>query len=324
MEQGRYIEIEVPEGKERERLDKFLTHYLKNVSRARLQKLIQAEKVLVDGTPAKASYLVSPFEKIELYIPRAERTDIQPEAIPLNVVYEDEHLLVLNKEAGMVVHPAFGNYRGTLVNALLHHCGDLSSVGGRQRPGIVHRLDKDTSGLLVVAKNDLAHHHLAKQFSQKSAEREYHALVWGHFKKRTGRIETYIGRSTRDPTRMTVQKDGKLAVTNYQVLEELPLLSYIKLMLETGRTHQIRVHLAHVQHPVFGDLTYGGRNRQLGALSNQDRQFAAELLHMMPRQALHAKTLGFVHPATEEFMLFDSELPGDMKQLLAHLRSRKS
>jgi 23S rRNA pseudouridine1911/1915/1917 synthase len=324
MEEEKHIEVIIPANKEKERLDKFLTQYIGNVSRARLQKLIDEGNVLVNGRPAKASHLILPYEKIEICIPKPQKIDILPENIPLNILYEDKHLLVLNKEAGTVVHPAFANYSGTLVNALLYHCGELSSIGGKQRPGIVHRLDKDTSGLMVVAKDDETHRDLSRQFSEKQTEREYRAVVWGHFKKRKGRIESYIARSPKDRTRMTVQKTGKLAVTNYEVLEEMLLFSYVKLNLKTGRTHQIRVHLSYQGHPVFGDMTYGGRNRQLGALSNKQRQFAVELLQQMKRQALHAKTLGFTHPIKNEFMRFDSELPEDMQLLLKRIRMKDS
>ncbi|RMD87593.1 MAG: RluA family pseudouridine synthase [Calditrichaeota bacterium] len=322
MEQAeQFLEFKVPTNQGKQRLDKYLTQILGSVSRARLQKLIEEGKVLVNGRPAKASHLIMPDELIEITIPKPKKVDIEPENIPLNILYEDEHLLVLNKEAGMVVHPAFANYTGTLVNALLYHCGDLSSVGGRQRPGIVHRLDKDTSGLMVIAKDDLAHQELSRQFSQKIIEREYWAIAWGHFDKKQGRIETYLARSPKDRKKISVQPQGKLAITNYEVLEELPLVSLVKLRLETGRTHQIRVHLSYIGHPVFGDPVYGGRNRQLGSLSNKQRQLAAELLEMMHRQALHAKTLGFYHPVSGEFMRFDSELPSDMQQILEHLRN---
>jgi 23S rRNA pseudouridine1911/1915/1917 synthase len=319
MDEEKFIEVVVPPNKEKQRLDTFLTQVLGTVSRSRVQKVIAEGKVTVNGAPAKSSHLIAPLEKIAICVPRPPKVDVLPENIPLDILYEDEHLLVLNKPAGLVVHPAFGNWSGTLVNALLYRCGDLSSIGGRQRPGIVHRLDKDTSGLMVVAKNDFAHHHLSRQFSEKRTEREYWALAWGRFKKRRGQISTYLARSPKDRTRIAVRPEGKIAITHYEVIEELALLTLVKLKLETGRTHQIRVHLSHISHPVFGDLTYGGRNRQLGALSNQQRQLAAVLLDMMPRQALHAKTLGFVHPVKNELLRFDSELPDDMKQLLTRL-----
>ncbi|RMF69801.1 MAG: RluA family pseudouridine synthase [Calditrichaeota bacterium] len=321
MHEEQHFEVIVPARKERERLDKFLTQKFQNLSRARLQKLIDEGLVLVNGEPAKASHLVSPNEKIHLTIPRPQKVDILPEDIPLDILYEDDHLLVVNKPAGMVVHPAFANYTGTLVNALLHHCGNLSSVGGRQRPGIVHRLDKNTSGVMVVAKDDLTHRELSRQFSEKTTEREYWAIAWGRFRKRSGRIETYLARSPKDRTRMTVQSTGKLAITNYVVLETFPLLSLVRLNLETGRTHQIRVHLTYIGHPVFGDREYGGRNRQLGSLSTREREQAAALLQLIERQALHARLLGFRHPITGETMRFETDLPEDMQLLLRRLRT---
>lgn len=323
MNEEKYLELVVPPKQGRERLDKFLTRKLKSVSRARLQKLIAEGYVLVDGMPAKASHPISPDEKIEITIPKPKKIDILPEKLPLDIIYEDDDLIVLNKPAGMVVHPAFANYTGTLVNALLYHCGNLSSIGGRQRPGIVHRLDKETSGLMVVAKNDVTHQGLSRQFSEKTTEREYCAVAWGKFKKRKGRIETHLARSPKDRTRITVQPSGRVAITNYQVLETHWLHSLVSLRLETGRTHQIRVHLSFIGHPVFGDATYGGRNRQIGGLSNKERAFAVELLQMMPRQALHAKSLGFVHPRKNEFVRFESELPQDMKLLLERIRTEK-
>jgi len=317
----RRLKIIVPPGQSKVRLDKFLVDHMEGVSRSRLQKLLDAGKVTVDGKPAKAHHPVRPSENIEVILPAPKKLEIRPENIPLNIVYEDEHLLVVNKPAGMVVHPAFAAYSGTLVNALLYHCHNLSGIGGVQRPGLVHRLDKDTSGLLVVAKDDATHQHLSEQFRQRTVEREYWAVVWGHFRKKTGRIETPIGRSPKDRTRMTVLKEGKQAITEYEVLEEFLLTSLVRVKLETGRTHQIRVHFAHTGHPVFGDPTYGGRNRQLGGLSAPQREWVVPILENMPRQALHAKTLGFTHPITGQKMFFDSELPDEMHQVLQQLRS---
>ncbi len=317
------FEIVVPPNQTKERLDKFLSRFIGQYSRARLQKAIAEGLVLVDDVPAKASHIVRPRQKIDVCIPKPGKVDILPEAIPLHILYEDEHLLVLNKQAGMVVHPAFANYTGTLVNALLHYCGDLSAVGGRQRPGIVHRLDKDTSGIMVVAKNDHAHHHLSAQFKAKTTERLYWAIVWHRFRKRSGRIETKIARSPKNRKRMTIQPQGKLAITNYRVLDTFRNHSLVELKLETGRTHQIRVHLSFLGHPVFGDYEYGGRSRQMAALSRSDTQTAAELLDIMPRQALHAKVLGFSHPITDEAMQFDSDLPQDMQLLLDRLRNQR-
>ncbi len=240
---------------------------------------------------------------------RPPRTDAQPEDIPLDIVYEDDQLLIVNKHAGMVTHPAFSNYTGTLVNALLHHCNALSKVNSETRPGIVHRLDKDTTGLMVVAKNDIAHHFLAKQFSRRTIEREYWAIVWGTFERRKGTIDAALGRS----------KKGKTAVTDYEVIKEFEYLSLIRLKLRTGRTHQIRVHLAHVGHPVFGDPTYGGRSHVWGGLEGKKAQQAINLLKLISRQALHAKTIGFLHPSTKQQVKFDSELPADMQEVLNRL-----
>jgi len=320
MHEEKHIEIVIPANHERVRLDKYLVQQVGSLSRARLQRLIAAGLIHVDGEAVKASHLVSPGETISVLVPKPEKVDILPEQIPLNILHEDDALIVLNKPAGMVVHPAFSNYTGTLVNALLHHCGELSSVGGRQRPGIVHRLDKDTSGVMVVAKNDHAHGHLSQQFREKTTERIYHAICWGRFRKRSGRIETFLARSPKDRRRMSVRPQGKSAVTHYQAIETFGLHSLVQLRLETGRTHQIRVHMAYMGHPVFGDGEYGGRNRQLGALSTKQRLFASELLELMPRQSLHAKTLGFVHPTTNEFLQFETDLPEDMQRLLDRLR----
>ncbi len=318
----RLFEVVVPGNTARERLDKFLTRFIGVFSRARLQKAIAEGLVLVDGQPVRASHLVQPDQRIEVCIPPPKKVEILAEDIPLDILYEDPHLLVVNKAAGMVVHPAFANTTGTLVNALMHHCGDLSSVGGRQRPGIVHRLDKDTSGLLVVAKSDIAHQGLSAQFKAHTVERLYWAISWHPFQEPEGRIETCIARSQGNRKRMSVQSEGKVAVTNYRLLEGFKLLSLVQLKLETGRTHQIRVHLTYIGHPVFGDQEYAGRNRQLGGLSRAQTRIAGELLGLIDRQALHAKTLGFTHPVSGEHLRFDSEVPPDMQLLLQRLRSQ--
>jgi 23S rRNA pseudouridine1911/1915/1917 synthase len=240
----------------------------------------------------------------------------------LCIVYEDEYLAVIDKPAGMVVHPAVANYTGTLANALLFHFDQLSASGGADRPGIVHRLDKETSGLLVVAKHDQTHAALSEQFREKSAEREYYAVAWGKFRPRNGRVESFLKRSEKDRTRIVINKsEGRWAVTNYETLEEFVFASLVRLRLETGRTHQIRAHLSHLGHPVFGDAIYGGRSRPAASLSNKEqREFASKLLQMMPRQALHARVLGFIHPRTGEKMHFESPLPDDFQQLLDSLR----
>ncbi len=323
MHEEHHFEVVIPPNHERIRLDKYLVHQVGSLSRARLQRLISEGMIQVDGKSVKTSHLISPGEKITVVVPKPVKVDISPEKIPLDILYEDDDLIVLNKPAGMVVHPAFGNHTGTLVNALLHHCGDLSAIGGRQRPGIVHRLDKDTSGVMVVAKNDHAHHCLSQQFRAKTTERIYYAIAWGRFKKRSGQIKTYISRSPKERKKMSVQLTGKEAITNYEAIEAFHLHSLVRLRLGTGRTHQIRVHLSYVGHPVMGDAVYAGRNRQLGSLSTKDRLYASELLEMMQRQALHAKKLGFTHPTKNEFLHFESNLPDDMQHLLERLHREK-
>ncbi|NOZ62570.1 MAG: RluA family pseudouridine synthase [Calditrichaeota bacterium] len=315
------FKISVPAEQERERLDQFLAERMEKISRAQIQKLIKKEKVTVNGELAKPSYQITGGDEIVVRIPPPKPSELLPENIPLNVLYEDKYLLVLHKPAGLVVHPAYGNPSGTLANALVYHSQQLSTLSGEFRPGIVHRLDKDTSGLLVVAKNDYVHGILSQQFAEHSTEREYRAFVWGHFEEKKGRFESFVTRSPKDRTRMTVSdSEGKLAITNYEVLEEFHLVSYLRLRLETGRTHQIRVHMAYNGHPVVGDTTYGGKTKQTISLNQEDQQFAREILERMPRQALHAKTLGFTHPMTGKRLRFDSELPEDMRQLLDFLK----
>jgi len=319
----RQIQISVPEHKKKERLDTFLAREIADVSRSQIQKYIKEGWVTVDGKSVKSNHRVQPFEKIQISIIQSAPHEIVPEAIPLDIVYEDDYLLVVNKKAGMVVHPAFGHFTGTLVNALLAHCRNLSDVNTPYRPGIVHRLDKDTSGLLIVAKNDEVHRKLAEQFKEKSVSRCYVAVVWGKLPRRSGTVETFLKRSEKDRRKIRVAFEGKSAVTHFEVVEAFPLASLVHLRLETGRTHQIRVHLAHIGHPVFGDQTYGGRGCQLGGLNRASAALAVELLEMMPRQALHAKTLGFIHPKTGKAHLFDTELPLDMKNLLNRLHIAK-
>ena len=319
MEKHR-IEILVPENKEKERLDTFLVREIGKVSRSQVQRLIKDGFVTVDGKNVKPNHFVQPLERISIFIAEPRPLELLPEEIPLDIVYEDDFLLVVNKKAGMVVHPAFGHSSGTLVNALLAHCQKLSTVNEPYRPGIVHRVDKDTSGLLVVAKNDDVHRELARQFAEKSVVRQYVAVVWGKFYKNSGTVETLLSRSIKDRRKIKVSTIGKNAVTHFTVKEEFPLTSFVSLRLETGRTHQIRVHLSYIGHPVFGDHTYGGRGRQLGGLNKTKTALAIELLKIMPRQALHAKTLGFIHPVTGKECFFDSDLPDDMKHLINRLR----
>lgn len=315
---SREFTISVPTGKIRERLDVFLTHHVENATRSKVQHAIKEGFITVDGKIVKPSYKISPGEVISVTIPKPPSPDVVPENIPLEILFEDNYLLVVNKPAGMVTHPAYGNYSGTLVNALLYHCNDrLSIVNDLTRPGIVHRLDKDTSGLMVVAKDDATHAHLAKQFSRRTTEREYWAFVWGRFEKkgREGIIEATLGRSKSDRKKFAVSAIGKSAITEYKVLEEFEYLSLVRLKLRTGRTHQIRVHLHHIGHPVFGDPTYGGRRIAWGGTDKKKKEEVQNLLKIITRQALHAKTIGFMHPATKEFVRFDSDLPQDMMSM---------
>ena len=314
------LRLTVPPKQSRVRLDVYLTHQVENATRSKVQQAIEDGAVLVNGARVKPSHPVAPGEEIEVTLPRPPRQDAEAEDIPLDIVYEDDDLLVVNKPAGMVTHPAYGNHTGTLVNALLFHCRQLSSVNTPSRPGIVHRLDKDTSGLLVVAKNDRAHHLLARQFSSRTIDREYWALVWGTFSQPTGEVEANLGRSKKDRKKVAVLKDGKHARTEYELLERFAYSTLLRLWLHTGRTHQIRVHLAHIGHPVFGDPTYGGRTSTWGGLTGSKAQQAARLLKKLPRQALHAKTIGFIHPTTQQHVAFESEIPNDMASVLSELR----
>jgi 23S rRNA pseudouridine1911/1915/1917 synthase len=314
------VELTVAPGQKRARLDVFLTHHVENATRTKVQRAIDAGSVLVNGEAVRPSYLVRPGDAIRVALPAPPPQQAVAEPIPLEVVHEDERLLIVNKPAGMVTHPAHGNHTGTLVNALLYHCRDLSGVNGPARPGIVHRLDKDTSGLLVVAKDDAAHAHLARQFARRTTTREYWAVVWGTFQGRRGIVEANLGRSKSDRKRMTVVAHGKPAATEYLVDETFPYLTLVRLHLKTGRTHQIRVHLSHIQHPVFGDPTYHGRRIHAGPNTPRQRADVQAMLDVMPRQALHARTLGFVHPGTGRPVRFDSELPLDFEALLALAR----
>jgi 23S rRNA pseudouridine1911/1915/1917 synthase len=314
--------FEIPEGKKKERIDTFLTNCIENATRSKVQRSIEAKLVTVNGAVVKANYKIKPHDIIEAVQPIAPRPeDVEPEEIPLDIIFEDEFLLIVNKPAGMVAHPAYANYTGTLVNALLHHTKSLSNINEPGRPGIVHRLDKDTSGLLVVAKDDWVHAKLAEQFSKHTAEREYNAICWGRFDNNEGTIETNIARSKRDRKKFTVSDtEGKHAITTYKVIEEFEFTSFIKLVLKTGRTHQIRVHLSGIGKPVFGDPTYGGRQVRFGSDIPKIKNRMQNLLEIMPRQALHAKTLGFVHPKTNEKMHFESGLPQDMLKLISALK----
>lgn len=319
----RNFHFDLSPSKKKERLDQFLANSLENATRSRVKKLIEAGLVLVNGKPSKPGYVVLPSDKIDVTIPTSPHPDVaEPEDIPLDIVYEDEYLLIVNKPAGIVVHPSYANWTGTLVNALLHHSQQLSSVNEAGRPGIVHRIDKETSGLLVIAKDDWTHAQLAAQFAKHSLEREYWAVVWGRLKEPEGDITFNITRSKSDRKKFIHSTtEGKTASTHYTVIEEFEFASLVKLKLKTGRTHQIRVHLAAIGHPVFGDPTYNGRVIHYGSNLPKIKSRIENLLEIMQRQALHAKTLGFIHPHTKEFVKFDSTLPADFTLLLEKLKA---
>jgi 23S rRNA pseudouridine1911/1915/1917 synthase len=314
------IELTFPADSEPMRLDLFISRELAAETRAAVQRLIENGNVLVDGQPAKASLKLKGGETVEVTIPAPQAAEPLPESIPLEVLYEDHDLIVINKSAGMVVHPGAGNSTGTLVNALLAHCTDLSGIGGELRPGIVHRLDKGTSGVLVAAKNDRAHQALSAQFNVHSVKRIYQALVYGSPKEDTGKIEGIIGRHPTERLRLSGKaKSGKHAVTRWRVKERYNRISLVELRLETGRTHQIRVHLTEAGFPLLGDPLYpdGGKSNNL-----TDSQLRG-MINKLGRQALHARCLGFIHPATGEYLEFTVEMPEDMAELVEYLRKKQ-
>lgn len=321
-----HYRIVADKGQELLRVDKFLVAHLPNVSRNRIQMAAEAQCILVNGRPVKSNYRVKPADVVSVVMDRPRYdNEIIAEDIPLDIVYEDDTLLVVNKPAGLVVHPGHGNYTGTLVNALAWHLKDNPDYDvSDPRMGLVHRIDKDTSGLLVVAKTPEAKTHLGKQFFNKTTKREYVAVVWGCPEPKTGRIEGNIGRSLRDRLQMAVFPDGaqgKHAVTHYEVVEPLGYVSVVKCVLETGRTHQIRVHMKHIGHPLFNDARYGGDQILRGTTSSSYRQFVNHCFETCPRQALHARTLGFVHPKTGEEMFFQSDVPADMTAMIDRWRN---
>jgi len=323
-----HLRIEVDKGQALLRIDKFLMNRVENASRNKIQNAIDAGSVLVNDNVIKSSYKVKPFDVISVVLPDPPRdTEVYPEDIPLDIIFEDDEVMVVNKVAGMVVHPGFNNYTGTLVNALTHHFNQLPTLPGNAgRPGLVHRIDKDTTGLLVIAKSEWAMTHLAKQFFDHSITRKYVALVWGDIEQ-DGTITGYIGRNIKDRRVMTMYEDpdnGKWSVTHYKVLERLGYVTLIECQLETGRTHQIRTHLKSIGHPLFNDAPYGGDRILKGTVFNKYRQFVDNCFSLLPRQALHAQVLGFVHPKTKEYLSFETPLPEDFRLALEKWRAYAS
>ncbi len=319
-----HFRFDVPKGQLLLRIDKFLMNLIPNATRNKIQNAASAGDIYVNDIPVKSNYRVKPMDVVRIMLshpPFENRVD--PENIPLNIVYEDNTLLLINKSSDFVVHPGHGNYTGTLVNALAYHFENLP-MNSSERPGLVHRIDKDTTGLLVIAKTEAAMTHLAKQFELKTTEREYIALVWGTVKEDEGTIEGNIARHVKDRMQMAVFEDptiGKPAVTHYKVLERFGYVTLVSCILETGRTHQIRVHMKHIGHPLFNDARYGGDLILKGTTFTKYKQFIDNCFKILPRQALHAKTLGFVHPTTGEMMRFDTELPQDMYECIEKWRN---
>jgi len=320
-----HLRIVVDKGQSLLRLDKFLIIRTENTSRNRIQNAIDAGNVLVNDKVVKASYKVKPLDIISMVLPHPPRdTEVYPEDIPIDIIFEDDDVIMVNKAPGMVVHPGFNNYTGTLVNALVFHSQQLPQMPGNDgRPGLVHRIDKDTSGLLLVSKNEWAITFLAKQFFDHSISRKYIALVWGDLTE-DGTVTGYIGRSIKDRKVMAVYDDetkGKWSVTHYKVLERFNYVTLIECQLETGRTHQIRAHMKHIGHPLFNDCTYGGDKILKGTVFNKYRQFVENCFEILPRQALHAKSLGFIHPTTRKFIHFETELPEDISSVIEKWRN---
>ena len=319
-----HYRFDVPKGQAFLRIDKYLMLMVPNATRNKIQNAATAGDIYVNDIPVKSNYKVKPLDVIRILLahpPFENRVD--PEDIPLDIVYEDDSLLLINKPPGLVVHPGHGNYTGTLVNALAFHFQNLP-LNSSERPGLVHRIDKNTSGLLVIAKTEEAMSYLAKQFEDKTSEREYIALVWGNVKEEEGTIEGNIARHVKDRMQMAVFPEGdqgKHAVTHYKVLERFGYVTLVSCKLETGRTHQIRVHMKYIGHTLFNDERYGGDLILKGTTFTKYKQFIDNCFKTLPRQALHAKTLGFTHPVTKEFMQFDTELPQDMQDCIEKWRN---
>lgn len=322
-----HYRFEVSPGQSPLRIDKYLLGLVQNSTRNKIQKAADNGSILVNDTVVKSNYKVKPNDVIRVVFDKPKyEYKIIPENIPLDIVYEDDTLLVINKPANFVVHPGHGNYSGTLVNALAYHFDNLP-MNSSERPGLVHRIDKDTTGLLVVAKTEEAMFHLAKQFEEKTSEREYIALVWGNVEAENGTITGYIGRHLRDRMQMALYDNedmGKWSVTHYSVLERFNYVTLVSCKLETGRTHQIRASLKHIGHTLFNDERYGGNLILKGTTFTKYKQFVENCFKILPRQALHAKTLGFEHPVTGKFMRFDSPIPEDMQNAIEKWRNYSS
>ena len=315
--------FEASKGQSALRVDKFLMNMIENTTRNKIQQAAENGSILVNDVAVKSNYKVKAGDVVRLVLahPTYEQL-LTPENIPLEIVYEDDQLLVINKPAGMVVHPGHGNYSGTLVNALAYHFENLP-MNSSERPGLVHRIDKDTTGLLVVAKTEHAMAYLTKQFAEKTSEREYIALVWGNIEEDEGTVEGNIGRHDTNRMRMAVHESddkGKPAVTHYKVLERFGYVTLVSCQLETGRTHQIRVHMKHIGHTLFNDERYGGDTILKGTTFTKYKQFVDNCFKVLPRQALHAKTLGFEHPITKEFLRFDTPIPQDLQECIEKWR----
>lgn len=313
--------ITVDPGQSPVRIDVFLTNRLQNVSRNKIQQAAKASCILVNQTPIKQNYIIKPRDVISIVLPQEPVvSEVIPQDIKIEVVYEDDDVIIIDKPAGMVVHPAYNNYEGTLLNALAFHFKDKPNQANHETGAfLVHRIDKDTSGLLVVTKNEMAQTILAREFFEHSIERKYHALVWGDFKEDRGTIEKRIGRNWQDRRQMIVYDDplkGKMAITHYRVLERFGYVTLIECRLETGRTHQIRAHMKYLGHPLFNDAMYGGNRVLKGTTHAKYKQFIDNCFETIPRQALHAKTLGFVHPLEDRYLLFNSEYPQDFRDII--------
>lgn len=318
--------IQADKGQSPLRVDKFLLNFMENTTRTKIQQAAELGHILVNGTAVKANYKVKPGDEVKLVLEEAPRViEIKAENIPLDILYEDEAVAVINKAAGMVVHPGHGNYTGTLVNAIKYHFDQLPSMSAElERPGLVHRIDKDTTGLLVIAKTEAAMQSLNAQFKARTVDRLYNAVVWGSVKEEEGTIEGNIGRHLKDRLQMAVFEDesaGKHAITHYKVLEHFLYVTLVECRLETGRTHQIRAHFKHLGHPLFNDERYGGHKILKGTTFSKYKQFIENCFKVCPRQALHAKTLGFDHPVTGERMFFEQALPNDLVDLLEKWRN---